>query len=228
VAELLRVRFGDIVFDAAVREVRRAGEIVHLQRKAFDLLRFLLERRPAAVSKDEIHAAIWPGTFVSEVTLQGLISEIRDALGDGAREPRFVRTVHGYGYSFCGAVSPLAEAERQAKSTRAWLVWEGGRVGLAEGENVIGRGEDARVDLDSPTVSRRHARIVVASDGATLEDLESKNGTYLGARQVSQPVPLCDGDQIRIGAYLITFRVATPATSTASETPTAGASDRRR
>lgn len=218
-AELVRVRFGDIVFDAAVREVRRAGEVLHLQKKAFDLLGFLLERRPAALSKDEIHAAIWPGTFVSETTLQGLISEIRDAIGDEVREPRFIRTVHGYGYSFCGAVSPLAEAGLQAKGIRAWLVWEGGRVGLAEGENVIGRGADARVDLDSPTVSRRHARIVVAPDGATLEDLESKNGTYLGTRQVTRPVPLSDGDRIRIGAYLITFRVAAPAGSTASETP---------
>jgi DNA-binding winged helix-turn-helix (wHTH) protein len=219
VAAALRVRFGDIVFDAARREMRRGGEVVHLQKKAFDLLWFLLERRPAAVSKDEIHAAIWPGIFVSETTLQGLISEIRDAIGDEAREPRFIRTVHGFGYAFCGMVSTLSESGRPTEGTRAWVVWEGGRMGLIEGENVIGRGEDARVDLDSPTVSRRHARIVVAPEGATLEDLESKNGTYLGARQVTQPVPLRDGDQIRIGAYLITFRVAAPAASTASETP---------
>jgi DNA-binding winged helix-turn-helix (wHTH) protein len=214
-----RVHFGDIVFDVALREVRRAGEVVHLQKKAFDLLRFLLERRPAAVSKDEIYAAVWSGTFVSEATLQALVSEIRDAIGDDAKEQRLIRTVHGFGYAFCGVVTEVDDLGEHRGASRAWLVWDGGRVGLGPGEHVLGRGDEAAVDLDSPTVSRRHARIVIAPQGATLEDLESKNGTYLGARQVTRPVPLSDGDQIRIGAYLITFRVATPAASTASETP---------
>lgn len=207
------------MFDVALREVRRGGEALHLQKKAFDLLRFLLERRPAAVSKDEIYAAVWSGTFVSEATLQGVVSEIRDAIGDDAKQQLLIRTVHGFGYAFCGVVTEEDDLGEHRRGKLAWLVWDGGRVGLGAGEHVLGRGDEATVDLDSTTVSRRHARIVIAPHGATLEDLESKNGTYLGSRQVTQPVPLSDGDQIRIGAYLITFRVATAAASTASETP---------
>ena len=59
----------------------------------------------------------------------------------------------------------------------------------------------------SPTISRRHARIVISAGGATLEDLDSKNGTFLRGNKVTQPAPLSDGDLIRVGSVSLTFRV---------------------
>ena len=56
---------------------------------------------------------------------------------------------------------------------------------FAEGENVIGRDPRSSVWVDASGVSRRHARILVSGDAVTLEDLGSKNGTFVGARAVT-------------------------------------------
>ena len=78
---------------------------------------------------------------------------------------------------------------------------------LTEGENIIGRETDASVWIDAKGVSRHHARIVVRRGEATVEDLGSKNGTYVGADRVTAPRLLADGDQVRLGPVVITFRV---------------------
>jgi DNA-binding winged helix-turn-helix (wHTH) protein len=94
--------FRELTFDAAARRVSRDGREIRLTRKAFDLLALLVERRPDAISRDDIHARLWPDTFVAEITLHSLVSEIRRAIGDDANQPLFIRTVHGFGYAFIG------------------------------------------------------------------------------------------------------------------------------
>ena len=84
------------------RQLLRAGIPLSLEPKAYELLGLLLARRPRALSKDQIHGVLWAGTFVSESALPGLVADLRSVLGDDARRPRFIRTVHGYGYAFCG------------------------------------------------------------------------------------------------------------------------------
>src|SRR4029453_18178801 len=131
--------------------------------------------------------------------------------------PRFIRTVHGFGYAFCGTVSgDRATAAPHVAAPRCVLVRTGRLYPLAEGENVLGREGDAASWFDSTTVSRRHARIVVTEGKALLEDLASKNGTFLGDVRVSAPVPLEDGAEIRLGSLLVTFRwaLAHPSTET--------------
>src|SRR6185436_8895437 len=98
----MRIRFGECVLDSATRELFVRGEPVHVQPKAFQFLELLLENRPRAVSKLEIHERLWPGTFVSDGTLTSLLVEVRNVIGDEARQPRYVRTVHRFGYAFCG------------------------------------------------------------------------------------------------------------------------------
>jgi pSer/pThr/pTyr-binding forkhead associated (FHA) protein len=78
---------------------------------------------------------------------------------------------------------------------------------LVLGEHVIGRDPDVDVRLDASTVSRRHARLVVTADAVTIEDFESKNGTFRGDTRVTAPVQLADGDAIHIGSLLVTFHV---------------------
>jgi DNA-binding winged helix-turn-helix (wHTH) protein/Tfp pilus assembly protein PilF len=100
----MRIRFGDCTFDSASRTLERAGERVRISGKAFQLLELLLAARPNPIAKEELFAKLWPDTFVSDANLAGLVKEIRAAIGDDARAPRYIRTVHRFGYAFSGAV----------------------------------------------------------------------------------------------------------------------------
>jgi DNA-binding winged helix-turn-helix (wHTH) protein len=215
----LPLEFRDLSFDAAGRRVARGGQDVKLTRKAFDLLALLIERRPDAVAKDEIHARLWPDTFVAEITLHSLVSEIRRAVRDDSADPQFIRTVHGFGYAFIAAPNEAPSTPSARRRVRGWLIRDAERLQLFDGENLFGRGDDDIVELPSTTVSRRHARIQVAED-AWLEDLGSKNGTFIGDRQVTEPVRLSDGDRIRFGSLLMTFRLARPAEGTRTQSTT--------
>jgi hypothetical protein len=145
---------------------------------------------------------------VSRAALARLVNVLRGVLGESARAPRWLRTVHGYGYAFSG--SPEATvAERDGRGSHFWLVLGNRRIGLREGENVIGRGAGASVRISSTEVSRRHARIRVRGPAARLSDLGSRNGTWLRGRRVEESVELSDGDDIEVGPALLVFRVTT-------------------
>ena len=212
----MRVSFAEFVLDTAMRQLFRRGTRVHLEPKALELLELLVGRRPEAVSKSEIQRRLWPDTFVSESSLTGLMAQVRKALADDRRQERFLRTVHGFGYAFVGEVG---EPAVRAPAVSARVIWEDSVLVLQRGENVLGRSEDASVRIDAPGVSRRHARIVVGDDGATLEDLASKNGTFVGERLVEEPTALHDGDRLRLGRQLLTFRSAVSAAPTRTESP---------
>jgi WD40 repeat protein/DNA-binding winged helix-turn-helix (wHTH) protein len=94
--------FGDFAFDQERRQLLRSGQPVPLEAKAFELLGLLLSRRPHALSKAQIRDVLWPGAFVSESALARLVTLLRAACGDDAQAPRFIRTVHGFGYAFSG------------------------------------------------------------------------------------------------------------------------------
>jgi DNA-binding winged helix-turn-helix (wHTH) protein len=215
----MRLQFGDCLFDSETREVFRKQKPAHLSPKAFRLLELLLEDRPRALPKDELHEKVWPGTFISEATLASAIAEIRAALGDSGRKEQFVRTVHGYGYAFCGETleAPRASAGPAAEDTCYRLVWNGREISLVPGENVLGRDRQAVAWIDDTSVSRRHARILIRKGSARLEDLQSKNGTYLSGARIDEPVELHDGDVIRLGSASLTFRVFSAAGSTATQ-----------
>jgi len=133
---------------------------------------------------------------VVEKNLVNLIAEIRAALGDDAAHPTFVRTVHRFGYAFRDPTSQPDEKRQQSvrQGSRFRLTWTGGRVGLSDGDYVLGRDPDLELFLDSADVSRRHARITINAEGATIEDLESKNGTFVADRRIDATTRLTDGD----------------------------------
>ena len=216
----MRLRLGDLTFDADARQLRRGADEIHLSPKAFELLKLLIESRPRAISKKELHERLWPETFVSEANLATLAAEVREALDDDPRQPRFIRTAHRFGYAFSGsAVEEAAVNPTGDSTTFCWLIRDGRRLPLQAGENVLGRDADDGIQIESPTVSRRHARIVVAGAGATIEDLASKNGTRLRGEAVSSAVTLTDGDEIRVGSVVLRFRIASGSkTATWSDT----------
>jgi hypothetical protein len=204
---------------------------VHLSPKAFDLLKVLIDHRPRVLSKHELRERLWPATFVSDANLTCLIAEIREALRDTARRPRFIRTVHRVGYAFCDEAAFVQEPAPSNPTTYCWLVMKGRRAPLQAGEKVLGRDVDC-IEIHSPTVSRRHARIVVGDTEALLEDLGSKNGTFVCGKGVSAGmVCLKDGDEIRTGSVVFHFRMtsrrgATATWSGAEETAVSSASQR--
>ena len=209
----MRLRFGDCEFDPDTREVFRAGKPVHVSPKAFALLAVLIERRPKAVSKQELHKLLWPDTFVSDANLPNLVAELREALGDDAQKPRIIRTVQRFGYSF-RAEAPVESRNSAAVSGR--LIWVDREIALHPGENVIGRDENSALWIDDALVSRRHARIVIDESGAALEDLGSKNGTFLAGERIRARSTLADKDVITIGPASLIFRILEHTDSTAS------------
>jgi DNA-binding winged helix-turn-helix (wHTH) protein len=208
----MRLGFGDFILDSETRELLRQGQSVPVSPKALQLLEILIENRPRALSKSELHDRLWPTTFVVEANLSNLIGEIRRALDDDPRQPRYVRTVHRFGYAFSAGGVDLARSDTNGIVCR--LIWSGGSATLREGEHILGRDADAEVFLESPSVSRRHARICIADGHATFEDLGSKNGSSVGGRRAQGPVPLADGDVIITGIIELTFRMVRPAVPT--------------
>src|SRR5438034_303058 len=140
----MNIEFADFTLDWDTRQLLRAGTPIHLSPKALELLKVLVERRPKAVSKAELHERLWPATFIADATLTSLVAELRGGLGDRAGQARFVRTVHRFGYAFCGSATELGEVSpRHAESgVSYWVIWDTGQVALREGENILGRDRD--------------------------------------------------------------------------------------
>jgi DNA-binding winged helix-turn-helix (wHTH) protein len=213
------VRFAPFDLDSDTRQLLRDGEDVHLSPKAFAVLSVLLAKRPNVVAKADLFGEIWPDVFVVDANLNVLVGEIRRALDDDAQSPRFIRTVHGVGYAFCGQA---IEAGRRSRSVglqpdrfveggtavRFWLAWKNQTFSLEEGDNIIGRDPRCEVWVDHSGVSRRHARIRIEGGESrpVLTDLESTNGTFVAGKRITEATPLTDGDAIKVGSVTLKFR----------------------
>ena len=214
----MRLRFADCGFDSETREVLRGGRALAISPKAFTLLELLLDRRPKAVSRAEIHSHLWPDVHVSEANLANLVVELRAALGDDARTPRLIRTVSRFGYAFIGSAvrdrNPPPRLELRSRVYR--LIWGRREIALDPGENLIGRDREAVVWIDDESVSRRHAAIAIDDDGAAIEDLGSKNGTFVTGERIKGSKRLRDRDVVRIGPARLMLRVLRRTGSTRS------------
>jgi len=203
----MRVRFNQFVFDTDRHELWRGSEPLRLTPKAFRLLQILVENRPKALAQKELYDLLWPDTFVDPSNIHNLVYQLREALDDGGQA--IIHTVYGFGFSFAAA------AIEDAPKACSWtMIVSDLQFDLHEGENIVGREKDATVRLDDPSVSRHHARLIVAADGVSLEDLGSKNGTSVHGRRVRTLDRLADGDTIVFGTVAATLRADRGATST--------------
>jgi DNA-binding winged helix-turn-helix (wHTH) protein len=214
---IVPLRFGEFSLDEDRRQLLRGTEPVPLEPKAYELLCLLVSRRPKAISKAQIRDALWPSTAVSDTVLAGAVADVRAALGDKARDPRFVRTLHGFGYAFCATVEDERPAEPPAAASGPGLLWARQEIPLSDGEHLIGRDEECLIRSRSARVSRRHARISVQGAHAVLEDLGSHNGTSVAGRRIEGPVELRRGDTIEVGPEKIVFLGAGEAGSTVTD-----------
>ncbi len=195
--------FDQFELDCASGEVRREGSLLALRPKVYALLVYLVSHRGRLIPKDELIRAIWGEVSVSDGSLNRAIAELRSALGDESADPHLIETVPRRGYKFIGKV---AESKRSVERTSGFILITAERtIPLPLGETIIGRTPECRVQIIGPSVSRRHARIVVSEQGAAIEDLQSLNGTYVEDQKIDQSTPLKHGDQIRIGKERVRF-----------------------
>ena len=195
-------RFGPFAFDCRLRQLFRNDDPRHLLPKAQRLLHLLLLERPRALSRDEIIEVLWPSTYVSDTSLATVVNELRRALDDDARTPQYIRTVHGFGYAFCGEVTTAAATGVHA----ATLVWEGHHYPLYEGENTIGRADDNSIVLSDDTISRHHALMTIEGGVMRLQDLGSKNGTFVDGQRIdTTPVIVKSQSRIELGAVMVSI-----------------------
>jgi DNA-binding winged helix-turn-helix (wHTH) protein/predicted ATPase len=103
-AQASPIEFPPFHLDVANEQLWRGPEQIHLRPKTFAALRFLVEHSEQLVTKKALFQVLWPGTYVSDSVLMVCIRELRKALGDEARAPRFIETVHGRGYRFIAEV----------------------------------------------------------------------------------------------------------------------------
>jgi DNA-binding winged helix-turn-helix (wHTH) protein len=207
------IRFGTFELDSQRRQLRRGEQELHLTPKAFDLLSLLIDAAPRVVPKPELHQRLWPTGVVTDATLVGLVKEIRRAIDDTDAQQPLIRTAHRVGYAFDASVTRAPQVSRLSR----WLIVRERRIALNDGENIIGRDPDANVCLDFATISRRHARLMVTSTGAVLEDLASKNGTSVDGARITASHPLRNGQQFACGSLAVTYRESDAGVPTATE-----------
>ncbi len=199
---------GDWLVEPTLDRISRDGTVLQLRPRAMDVLAALTAAAGALASKRDLIDAVWQTEFVSDHALTQVIAELRAALGDDARNPVYIENIPRKGYRLVAAVTPfeaVVSPVRQATFPLR-LQGDGTEYPLAQGSNVIGRTADAAVPIDRTEVSRCHARILVQGTTATVEDLGSKNGTFLNGQRLQQPSVLNDGDEIWIGRSIARFR----------------------
>jgi DNA-binding winged helix-turn-helix (wHTH) protein len=215
-------RFGPFLYDPVSRGLLREGVETPLTHKGRELLLLFLHHPGRMLTHQEISERVWPDVAITDDAVRFQVVELRKAFGSDGKD--FIRTVRREGYRWeapvraeaRSAVAPsVQEADGGRRTPRYRLVLESREVQLLEGENVIGRDPDAVLWIDHASVSRRHARIVVAGVETTIEDLGSKNGTFLRGKKLHGPAPIADGDKIRVGPETMVFRELSPGTTQA-------------
>jgi DNA-binding winged helix-turn-helix (wHTH) protein len=213
-------RFGPFFYDPVSRGLLHGGVEIALTHKSRELLVLFLHNPGRLLTREQIIEKVWPDVAVTDDALRFQLTELRKAFGEEGSE--FIRTIRREGYRWEAPVRAAADRPvrvaaddtGQRHAPRFRLVLETREVQLLDGENVVGRDADAALWIDNPSVSRHHARVVVAHDKVTLEDLESKNGTFVGEARVTGPTILADGDAVRLGLVKLIFRSAAGTHST--------------
>lgn len=213
----MRLKFGDCVLDLSARQLERDNKVVSLEPKMYELLEILITRRPAVVTNNELDELLWPKVYVARTSLTRLVSELRTVLADTPRDSRIIRTAYKAGYAFCAAVTNLPPV-RSAPATLE-ILWMKQSWPLGDGEHVAGRDAECSLVVEGTTVSRRHARITVAAGAATIEDLESTNGTHVNGTRISAPTSLAPGDELALGSEVLRVRLRRPSLLTVKVDP---------
>jgi class 3 adenylate cyclase/tetratricopeptide (TPR) repeat protein len=155
--------FGDYELDTQRHELHRAGEPIKLRRKVFQVLAYLLAHCDRVVPKQELLAQLWPDQFVGDEALTSCITALRRTLEERGRTARFVRTLHGQGYRFVGAVEE----------------WEHRPVGYVPHALPRRRGDAAPRQAEGPAPALSPGLADLGNPPRTAVDEEHKQVTVL-------------------------------------------------
>jgi DNA-binding winged helix-turn-helix (wHTH) protein len=178
-------QFSDYSVDDRLFEIRRAGELVAVERRVFDLILFLVHNRNRVVSKAELFDHLWQGRRVSEASLTVAMTSARKALNDNSEAPRIVRTYRGRGYRFIAEVTQI--------------VGEGDSADGRLREYFVGRRWELNELSESFVAARRGKRQVCLISGepgigkSRLAEEFGRRATNLGARFVAARCVEADG-----------------------------------
>jgi adenylate cyclase len=209
---MTQLSFGRYRFEPATARLWADQREVKLTRKAASVLGLLVERAGQPVTKQELFTAVWSNTVVSDDALTTCIQELRKALGDDAKQPRYIETRHRYGYCFVAeltrdtpapaarAPEPAALASSQpAIAVLPFMDMSPGRdqdyfcEGLAE--ELI----DALTHVDGLRVACRSSSFQFRGAGVDLREV----GRQLGVDSIVEGSVRRAGDQLRITVQLI-------------------------
>ena len=201
-------RLGHWTVEPTLDRITHDGREVRLRPRAMDVLTVLALGSGKLVSKRELIDEVWRTEFVSDHALTQVIAELRAALGDNARNPIFIENIPRRGYRLVASVTPAVDSvvSNHGVAMPFKLETDEGNQPLSQGQNVIGRTGDADISFDQTEVSRCHAMITVQGTTAIVEDLGSKNGTYVNGRRIDRPTTLTNGDEIWIGRSVARMR----------------------
>jgi DNA-binding winged helix-turn-helix (wHTH) protein len=218
------VLFAHFALDTEARLLARRGRPVALSTKAIDVLIQLVAKAPRVVSRGHLMASVWPDRVVDDNHLTHIVADLRRVLGP--RLSRAIRTVHGVGFAFTLPVearpAPGRPEAREAVWDLSWApgsraslqrgpaggheTWPGGHLELAVGRYTVGRAPGCTPRLASRTVSGRHALLSVEKDAVFVEDLGSKNGTYLDGRRIAAKTRVPESSVVTMGAVAVRLR----------------------
>jgi DNA-binding winged helix-turn-helix (wHTH) protein len=225
-------RIGDWLVEPQLNRVSNGGLSVRLEPKAMEVLLCLAENQGRVVSRRDLVDTVWSTEFISDSSLTHAIADLRRALADDARAPQVIETIPKRGYRLVartwsvgtqwrtdrrldGHPRPLAvvvgnearlETRIEFEESDHHLVIGDQEIPLTRPTIVFGRGQEADIQFRGPEVSRRHARLLVGTSEAVIEDLGSKNGTNVNNRRIDGAQRLLSGDVIGIAATTMFYR----------------------
>lgn len=194
--------FGDHRLDLERRELRRGGELVAIEPKAFDLLAYLVRHRDRVASKEDLLAAVWGGRIVSDSALTTRISAVRHALGDDGTAQLLVRTFTRKGVRFVGEVTEIADRALPDKPSLAVLAFQN-----MSGDPDQDYFADGMVEEITTAIARCPGLLVIARNSSYAYKDKSVDvrqvARELGVRYVLEGSVRRAGNRVRIAGQLI-------------------------
>jgi TolB-like protein/Flp pilus assembly protein TadD len=188
----------------------RGDREVHLTPKALALLSFIAGRPGEIVAKKDLFCAVWPDVAVGDAALVTCMQELRKALGDNARRPRYIETVHRRGYRFVGRIAPAGKPA--ADSTPALPLPDKPSVAVLPFDNMSGDPEqdyftDGILEDLTTGLGRIHWLFVIARNSTSVYKNRAVDvkqvARELGVRYVLEGSVRRIGMRLRINAQLV-------------------------
>jgi adenylate cyclase len=195
----LRVRFDRHSFESATGRLWAGETEVRLTRKSAEVLGLLVQRAGQPVSKRDLFAAVWPNIVVSDDALTTCVQELRKALGDDARHPRYIETRHRYGYSFVAALSATTSPEHPAIAVLPFTDMSPERNQSYFCEGVAQELIDALNRVEGLRVACRSCSFRFRDAGVDVREI----GRQLAVSAVVQGSVRKAGDKLRITVQLV-------------------------